>query len=139
MRNRVVLVADTNDAFVDILRGELSSTAYVLLHAKDGQEAIEYFELLESHIDIVIINVELSLVTGAMRRIPRRKQPMPPRIIWTRASDVPLLKPVKPFGADAVARIPIPMQEWHTAITAALSGSSNWGARSLPSCNSSSV
>ena len=37
MRNRLVLVADTNDAFVDILREELSSTAYVLLHAKDGR------------------------------------------------------------------------------------------------------
>jgi CheY-like chemotaxis protein len=122
MTNRFVLVADTNDVFVDSLREELSSTAYVLLHAKNGQEALYYFESLEPYIDIVIMNLELSHVTGAMRIIPTPKQPAPPGIIWTRASDVPSLKP---FGANVVPRIPIPMQEWRTAIATVLTGSSN--------------
>ena len=39
MRNRFILVADTSDAFLDILREDPASTEYALLHAKNGQDS----------------------------------------------------------------------------------------------------
>ena len=48
MKNRFILVSDTSDAFLGTLKEELENTAYTLLHAKDGQEAIDYLDLLKS-------------------------------------------------------------------------------------------
>ena len=54
-----------------------------MLHAKDGQEAIDYLELPESEIALVIIELELPVVSGldVIWRLVRRKRPKPQRII----------------------------------------------------------
>ena len=124
-------MADSSEGLLDILRKELATTDYALLHAKDGQEAIECIELLESEIDLAIIELELPVVSGldVIWQLVRRKQPKPTRIIATtsitaaRAVDVPLLKQVvKELGVDAVVQTPMPVQDWRKTIEAVLSG-----------------
>jgi DNA-binding response OmpR family regulator len=123
MRNRFILVADTSDAFLGILKEELAATAYALLYAKDGQEAIDYLDLLKSDIELAIIATELPVVSGldVIWRLVRQEQPKP-KIIATSAVDVPLLKHVlDELGVGAVVRIPIPVQGWRKIIEAVLS------------------
>ena len=142
MRNRFILVADTSDAFLDILREELVTTDYALLHAKNGQEAIDYLELLKSEIDLAIIELELPVVSGldVIWRLVRRKQPKPTRIIATSAVDVPLLKQVvKELGVDAVVQIPIPVQGWRKIIEALLNGELSGSSHDTGSSAASSI
>ena len=125
MRHRFILVADTSDAFLDILTEALATTDYALVHAKDGQEAIDYLEMLRSEIDLAIIELELPVVSGldVIWRLARRKEPKPTRIIATTAVDAPLLNQVvKELGVDAVVQIPIPAQGWRQTIEVVLSG-----------------
>ena len=125
MRNRFILVADTSDTFLDILREELATTDYALLHAKNGHEAIDYLELLKSEIALAIIELELPVVSGldVIWRLVRCEQPKPTRIIATSAVDAPLVDQVlKEFGVDAVVHIPIPVQGWRKIIETVLSG-----------------
>jgi len=124
MKNRFILVADTGDAFLEILRKELATSEYALLHAKNGQEAIYYLDLLKSEIDLAIIELELPVVSGldVIWSLVKQKQPKPTKIIATSAVDVPLLKwVVEELGVAAVVRIPIPVQGWGRIIEAVLS------------------
>jgi len=137
MRNRFILLADSSDAFVDILREELATTDYALLHAKDGEEAIHYLELLKSEIDVAIIQLELPFVNGlyAIWRLVRRKQPKPTRIIATSALDLPLLKQVvTELAVDAVVHTPMTVQGWRKTIETVLSG--ELGGYSQPTASS---
>jgi CheY-like chemotaxis protein len=123
MKNRFILVADTSDAFLDILKTELATTDFALLHAKDGQEAIDYLELLKSEIDLAIIELELPVVSGldVIWQLVRRKQPKPTKIIATSTVDVPILKQVvKQLGVAAVIQRPKPGQGWRKLIEAVL-------------------
>src|SRR5713101_8465388 len=116
MENRFILLADTSDAFADILREELANTDYALLHAKDGQEAIDYLELLTSEIEVAIIRLELPAVSGldVIWRLVRRKQPKPTRIIAISAVDIPLFRNVlQDFGVEVVVQTPLPLRHWH--------------------------
>jgi CheY-like chemotaxis protein len=125
MRNRLILVADTSDTFLDSLKEELATTDYKWLHAKDGQEAIDYLELLKSEIDLAIIELELPVVSGldVIWRLVRQEQQKPTKIIATSAVEVPLLtKVVKELGVAVVVQIPIPVQGWRKIIEAVLSG-----------------
>lgn len=123
MKDRFILVADTSDAFLGILKEELETTDYALLHAKDGQEAIDYLDLLKSEIELVIIELELPVVSGldVIWWLVRQKQPKPTKIIVTSAVDVPLLKQVvEELGVAAVVWTPIPVQGWRKTIEAVL-------------------
>jgi CheY-like chemotaxis protein len=123
MISRFILVADTSDAFADILREELTETDYALLHAKDGQEAIDYLELLTSEIEVAIIRLDLPVVSGldVIGRLVSRKQPKPTRIIATSAVDIPLYRDLlKDLGVEAVVQTPLPLQRWQQTIKAVL-------------------
>ena len=123
MKSRFILVADTSDAFLDILKNELSTTDFALLHAKTGQEAIDYLELLKSEIDLAIIELELPVVSGldVIWRLLRQEQPKPTKIIATTAVDVPLLKHVvQELGVAVVVQTPMPAQGWRKTIEAVL-------------------
>ena len=125
MRTRLILVADTSEAFLDTLREELATTDYALLHAKNGQEAIDYLELLKSEISLAIIELELPVVTGldVIWQLVRRKQSTPTKIIATTDVDIPLLAPVvKELGVDAVVATPLSAQGWRKTIESVLSG-----------------
>jgi CheY-like chemotaxis protein len=125
VKNRFILLADTSDAFLGILKEELATTVYALLHAKDGQEAINYLDLLKSEIELVIIDLELPVVSGidVIWRLVRQKQRTPTKIIATSAVNVPLLKQVvQELGVAAVVQTPIPAQSWRKVLEGVLSG-----------------
>ena len=128
MRNQFILVADRSDGFVDTLKAELAATNLALLHAKNGEEAVYLLELLESEIELAIIELELPLLSGLdlIWRLIRRKQPKPLKIIATTSTTVlnaPLLeKVVEQLGVDAVVRKPIPPQKWRKTVEAVLAG-----------------
>ena len=119
MKNRFILVADTSDAFLDILKNELAATDFALLHAKDGQEAIDYLELLKSEIDLAIIELELPVVSGldVIGKLAKRKQAKPTKIIAVSAVDVPVPKQiVKKLGIAAVVQSPKQRHGWRKII-----------------------
>jgi DNA-binding response OmpR family regulator len=129
MRNQqFILVADRSDGFVDTLKAELAATNLALLHAKNGEEAVYLLELLESEIELAIIELELPLFSGLdlIWRLIRRKQPKPLKIIATTSTAVlngPLLEDVvTELGVDAVVRKPIPPRKWRKTIEAVLAG-----------------
>ena len=129
MRNQqFILVADRSDGFVDTLKAELAATNLALLHAKNGEEAVYLLELLESEIELAIIELELPLLSGLdlIWRLIRRKQPKPLKIIATTSTAVlngPLLEDVvTELGVDAVVRKPIPPRKWRKTIEAVLAG-----------------
>src|SRR5882724_8813461 len=119
MKNRFILVADTSHALLDTLKKELVVTEYAVLHAKNGQEAIDYLDMLRTEIALAIIDLELPVVSGldVIWRLVRQKPPRSMRIIATTAFDVPLLKEVvKDFGVDVLIQTPIPVLDWSTLI-----------------------
>jgi CheY-like chemotaxis protein len=123
MKSRFILVADTSDAFLGILKEELATTDYALLHAKDGQEAIDYLELLNAEIALAIIELELPVVSGldVIWRMVRQAQPQSTKIIATSAVDVPLLKQVvEELGVATVVQTPKPVHGWRKIIEAVL-------------------
>jgi DNA-binding response OmpR family regulator len=123
MKSRFILVAETDDAFLDILKAELAATEFALLHAKDGQEAIDYLDLLKSEIDLAIIGLELPVVSGldVIGELVRRKRTKPTKIIATTAVDLPLMKQVvEELGVAAVVRTSIPVQGWRKIIEGVL-------------------
>jgi DNA-binding response OmpR family regulator len=98
------------------------------LHATNGQEALDYLDLLKSEIDIVIVRPDLSVVSGlhVIWRLVKRKQPKPPWIIATASmDDVPLLKHVvQELGADTVVRVPTSLKDLRKQIREVLSACS---------------
>jgi CheY-like chemotaxis protein len=136
MKKRFILVADTGDAFLDILKNELAITDFALLHAKTGQEAIDFLELLKSEIDLAIIELELPVVSGidVIWRLLRQEQ-VKPMIIATTAVDVPLLKhAVQELGVAAVVQTPISAQGWRKTIEEVLG--KKLGGYSQDTCSS---
>ena len=127
MSGRLILVADTSDGILDTLREVLAATDYELLHAKDGQRAIDHLESPWSEIDLAIVELGLPGVDGLdviWRLVRRRKGAKPIKIIAVSAMEVqPLLKQVvKELGVDAVVQIPIPREDWCPLISAVLRG-----------------
>ena len=115
MKSRFILVADTSDTFLDILKEELATTDYKWLHAKDGQKAIDYLELLKSEIELAIIELELPVVSGldVIWRLVRQEQMKPTKIIGTSAVEDSHTKTVlKELGVAVVVQRPIPAQGW---------------------------
>jgi CheY-like chemotaxis protein len=139
MRTHFILVADTRDEFLTHLRGQLAATQYALLHAKDGQEAIDYLELLKNEIALAIVQLELPGVSGldVIWQLVRRKQPRPTKIIATSCGNAPLLEHVvKELGVAAVVRNPTtPVQTWPEIIEAVMKGPS----RSTAEANTSAA
>jgi CheY-like chemotaxis protein len=127
MRTNFILVADTRDEFLATLREQLAATQYALLHAKDGQEALDYFELLKNEIALAIIQLELPGISGldVIWQLVRRRQPGPTKVIATSCGNAPLLEHVvKELGVAAVIRDPTPVQSWPKIIEEVMHGRS---------------
>jgi len=125
MRTNFILVADTRDEFLTDLREQLAATQYALLHAKDGQEAIDYLELLKNEIALAIVQLELPGVCGldVIWQLVRRKQAKPTKIIATSCGNAPLLEHVvKELGVSAVIQNPTPALTWPKIIESVMNG-----------------
>jgi len=122
MRDGFVLVANASTDLPSTLRAALATTTYALLHAKDGEEAVGYLDLLRTGIYLAIIDLELPLINGLdviWRLVKERK---PTKIIATSWLAVPLLEqPLQEFGV-AVVRHPTPAAIWRNILAMALNG-----------------
>jgi CheY-like chemotaxis protein len=123
MRDRFILVADSSDEFVESLRNVLPNTEYILLQAKDGREAIEYFERLKQ-IDLAIIELELSVVNGfdVIGRLTKKRSKATKIIATTTRFNGSSLERVKELGVDAMVCKPIPHEEWRTTLETVMAG-----------------
>jgi hypothetical protein len=125
MRTRFVLVADPSEALLAILRNELADTDYALLRAETVREAIGFLDLLQSEIDLVIIELRPTVGKGVDGDCPvlPQTQPVTHQIIATTPAAIPPLQHVaKALGVDAVVHIPKSVKDWRTTIEVALSG-----------------
>ncbi len=116
MRDGFVLVANASTDLPSTLRAVLATTTYALLHAKNGEEALGYVNLLRTGIRVVIIDLELPLINGldVIWRLVRERNLT--RIIATSCVAVPLLEqPLHEFGV-AVVRHPAPAATWRNII-----------------------
>ena len=112
MRDGFVLVANASTDLPSTLRASLATTPYALLHAKNGEEALGYVDLLRTGIRVAIIALELPMINGLdviWRLVRERKHA---RIIATSCVAVPLLeRPLHEFGV-ALVRNPTPAAIW---------------------------
>src|SRR5439155_5399621 len=121
MRNGFILVANSSSDLFSTLKAALATTPYAFLHAKDGEEAVDYLDLLRSEIRVVIIDLELLLINGldVIWLLVRERRP---RIIATSYLAVPLMEqPLQEFGA-ALVRLPAPAATWRNIVSLVLNG-----------------
>lgn len=112
--NPVILIADSSESFFDSLQATLETTDYACVHARNGEEAIRFHDLLKSEIDVAIIELELP-TSGGCEVIKRFNQcGRKPRKIIATSSIFPdsFLQQVRFQGVDAVVRKPIGLQAW---------------------------
>jgi CheY-like chemotaxis protein len=123
VKGRFILVAATDSAFLAVLEKTLANTPYELLLATSGQQAIDYVELLNSRIYLVVIDLDLPGVSGlhVIWRLVSRKKPKPPKIIAAIGTRAPLLTHVvKKLGVDVVERNSTPVGVLHQTILSIL-------------------
>ena len=106
----IILVADRNEDALKYLREELPMTDYVLLHAKDEQEALSIVDRKASRIAFAVIELGLPGMNG-FNLIGRLtgQQPKPKMIVATTfLEDDVLFELAKQMGADTIVRKPRP-------------------------------
>ena len=125
MTIRFILVVDPSEGLLAILRNELATTNYALLQAETVLEAIGYLDLLQTEIDLVIIELQRSAVKGTDVDWPVIQQTPPHvhQIIATPGAAIPQLQHVvEALGVDAVVHTPPSVSDWRTTMEVALSG-----------------
>ena len=113
-----ILIADHHEDVLNVLKEQLATTNYALLHARNGEEAIALLERLRSKIELAIIDLELPDLSGwdliGRLTIHDRK---PIKIIATTSIyPEPVLEKIKEMGVDAVVRKPMPQEEWRITL-----------------------
>ena len=117
----IVLVADRNDGVLKHLKNELGTTDYVLLHARNGQEALSIIGNQE-YIAAAVVELELPGVNG-LDLIGRlsSKQPKPKKIIATTFLEHELLVELATqMGGDAIVRKPTRKKGWFEIVRSLL-------------------
>jgi CheY-like chemotaxis protein len=99
-----ILIADRHEEAPNILKEQLAATNYALLHAKNGEEAIAYLDLLKSKIDLAIIDPpDFSNLIGRLTLHDRK----PIKIVTTTSIySQEVLEEIKDLRVDAVVRKP---------------------------------
>ena len=104
----IILVVDRNEDSLKYLSEELPITDYILLHAKDEQEALSIVDRKASRIAFAVIELELPGMNG-FNLIGRLtgQQPKPKKIVATTfLEDEVLFELAKRMGADTIVRKP---------------------------------
>jgi DNA-binding NarL/FixJ family response regulator len=122
----IVLIVDSEDEVLEILKIALQSTDYVILHAKTGGEALDVLSRLKSHIDLSIIDLDLpnddGLVISLLTPLGRKTTRL---IVKTSRQDRPFLESVNYFGIDAIVLKPISAEQLVKTVQETLSGRRN--------------
>ena len=113
-----ILIADRHEDVLNILKEQLATTNYALLHAHNGEEAIAFLERLKSKIELAVIDLELPDFSGwdlIGRLTMHDRKPLKIRAT-TSVHSKPALEKVKELGVNAVVRKPITHEEWRTTL-----------------------
>jgi DNA-binding response OmpR family regulator len=120
----IVLVVDTEDEVPETLKTALQYTDYVVVQAKDGEEALAVLSRFKSQIDLTIIDLELpngdGLVISLLAILAHRNTAKV--IIKTSRQDEPFLEQVSYLGADAIVFKPISEDQFIKTVQARLTG-----------------
>ena len=120
----IVLIVDREDEVLETLRSALQYTDYVLVQAKDGEEALAVLSRFRSHIDLTIIDLELpngeGLIISLLAILEHRNTAKV--IIKTSRQDQPFLEQVSYLGADAIVFKPISEDQFIKTVQARLTG-----------------
>jgi CheY-like chemotaxis protein len=113
-----ILIADHHEDVLNILKEQLATTNYALLHARNGAEAIALLERLRSKIELAIINLDLPGFSGwdLIGRLTLHDRKPLKIIATTSLHQQPVLAKMKEMGVDAVVRKPIPNEQWRTTL-----------------------
>jgi CheY-like chemotaxis protein len=119
-----ILIADYHEDVLNILKEQLATTNYILLHARSGEEAIALLERLKSKIELAIIDLELPEQGGwdLIGRLTLHDRKPVKIIATTSIYPEPVLEKMKEIGVDAVVRKPIPNEEWRTTLEIVMAG-----------------
>jgi DNA-binding NarL/FixJ family response regulator len=121
---KIVLIVDSEDGVLEILRSWRQSTDYVLLQAKTGDEALAVLSRLRHPIDLAIIDLDLpnddGLIITLLTILGRRK--ITKTIVKTSRQDKPFLEQVKYLGIDAIVLKPISEEQLVKTVRVTLSG-----------------
>jgi CheY-like chemotaxis protein len=115
---QTILIADDSDDVLNILKEQLATTNYILLHARSGEEAIALLERLKSQIELAIIDLELPELSGwdLIGRLTLHDRKPIKIIATTSIYPQSVLEKMKEMGVDAVVRKPIPNEQWSTTL-----------------------
>jgi CheY-like chemotaxis protein len=113
-----ILIADRHEDVLNILNEQLAATNYAVLHAKSGEEAIAFLDLLKSKIELAIIDLELPNFSGwdLIRRLTLHDRKPVKIIATTSIYSKDVLEKMRGRGVDAVVRKPITHEEWRTTL-----------------------
>jgi CheY-like chemotaxis protein len=119
-----ILIADHHEDVLNILKEQLATTNYILLHARSGEEAIALLERLKSKIELAIIDLELPEQSGwdLISRLTLHDRKPVKIIATTSVYAEPILEKMKEIGIDAVVRKPMPNEEWRTTLEMVMAG-----------------
>jgi DNA-binding response OmpR family regulator len=127
---KVVLLVDSDDEVLCVLKTALQYTDYVPLQAKTGQEALAVLSRLRDPIDLTILDLDLpsddGLVISLLTILDRRKTTK--IIVKTFRQDKPFLDSVTYFGIDAIILKPIAEEQLIKTVQEMLSGHRNSSA-----------
>jgi DNA-binding response OmpR family regulator len=118
----IVLIVDGEDEVPETVRNALQFTDYVILQAKNGDEALAVLSRLKSNIDLMIIDLELPNIEGLVIRLltifGRRNTTK--IIVKTSRRNEPFLEQVSSLGADAIVFKPMSGEQLTRTVQATL-------------------
>jgi DNA-binding response OmpR family regulator len=120
----IILIVDREGEVLELLRTASESIDYVVLEAKTGEEALGVLSQLKSHIDIMIIDLNLCIEDGAFMTLVAifaSRMPTTKIIVKTSRHDTPFLEQVNSLGVDATVLKPITKEQLLKTVQATLS------------------
>ena len=122
-KTNIILTVDCDDEVLELLRTASETIDYVVLQAKSGEEALGVLSRLKSHVDLAIIDMDLTVDDGAFMRVLAtfaRLKPATKIIVKTSRHDVPFLEQVTYLGVDATVLKPITKEQLLKTVRATL-------------------
>jgi CheY-like chemotaxis protein len=117
----ITLFVDRDDEVLELLRTAWEPADYVVLQANSGEEALGVLSRIKSHIDLSVIDMELTLEDGTFMNLLAtfaRRRPTTKTIVKTSRHDEPFLEQLDSLGVDATALKPITKEQFLQTVRA---------------------
>ncbi len=119
MSQRLILIAEDDDAIRQVLADSLVVAGYRVLEASDGRQALEH--LLTKEIDLALLDINMPEVNGfKLLKIIAKECPGTPSIVLTAMGEEEQRIKGLNLGADDYVSKPFSIAELHARISAVL-------------------